>query len=54
MDQHSINESAPRESKLSGQIPPGSLAILPLRNSVLFPYTVMPLTIGRPIQSSSR
>jgi ATP-dependent Lon protease len=48
MDQHSIDESAPRESKLSGQIPPGSLAILPLRNSVLFPYTVMPLTIGRP------
>ena len=47
MDQHSINESAPRESKLNGQIPPGSLAILPLRNSVLFPYTVMPLTIGR-------
>jgi len=48
MDQHSVDESAPRESKLSGQIPPGSLAILPLRNSVLFPYTVMPLTIGRP------
>jgi ATP-dependent Lon protease len=47
MDQHSIDESAPRESKLNGQIPPGSLAILPLRNSVLFPYTVMPLTIGR-------
>jgi ATP-dependent Lon protease len=29
-------------------IPPGALVILPLRNTVLFPATVMPLAIGRP------
>jgi ATP-dependent Lon protease len=50
MEQHSTDDSGPalRETKPSAQIPPGALAILPLRNSVLFPYTVMPLTIGRP------
>jgi len=50
MEQHSTDESSPvtRESKPSAQIPPGTLAILPLRNSVLFPHTVMPLNIGRP------
>ena len=50
MEQHSTEESSPAlsETKPSAQIPPGTLAILPLRNSVLFPYTVMPLTIGRP------
>ena len=35
------------ESKPRNQIPPGMLAILPLRNTVLFPSTVMPLTVGR-------
>ncbi|HXG50463.1 MAG TPA: endopeptidase La [candidate division Zixibacteria bacterium] len=29
-------------------VPPGALVILPLRNSVLFPSTVMPFIIGRP------
>ncbi|HEU4340109.1 MAG TPA: endopeptidase La [Candidatus Binatia bacterium] len=29
-------------------IPAGALAILPLRNMVLFPSTVMPLSVGRP------
>jgi len=50
MDEQLTNESAPTltETKPSAQIPPGALAILPLRNSVLFPYTVIPLTIGRP------
>ena len=28
-------------------IPPGAMAILPLRNAVLFPSTVMPLAVGR-------
>ena len=28
-------------------IPPGALAILPLRNTVLFPSTIMPLVVGR-------
>ena len=36
------------ESKPRSQIPPGTLAILPLRNTVLFPSTVMPLVVGRP------
>ena len=35
------------EMKLRGQIPPGAFAILPLRNTVLFPSTVMPLAVGR-------
>ena len=50
MEQHATDESGPasRETQPGAQIPPGTLAILPLRNSVLFPYTVMPLTIGRP------
>jgi len=29
-------------------IPAGALVILPLRNTVLFPYTIMPLVVGRP------
>ena len=29
-------------------IPPGALVILPLRNTVLFPSTIMPLVVGRP------
>jgi len=50
MDQQLTSENMPAssEAKTSAQIAPGALAILPLRNSVLFPYTVMPLTIGRP------
>ena len=40
---HSVTESKPRS-----QIPPGTLVILPLRNTVLFPSTVMPLAVGRP------
>ena len=35
------------ETKLRGQIPPGAFAILPLRDTVLFPSTVMPLAVGR-------
>ncbi|MGZ9187869.1 MAG: endopeptidase La, partial [Candidatus Binatia bacterium] len=50
MDEQLTNESDPAstEAKPSAQIPAGALAILPLRNSVLFPSTVMPLTVGRP------
>ena len=35
------------EMNLRGQIPPGAFAILPLRNTVPFPSTVMPLAVGR-------
>ena len=50
LEQNSTDESVPlrREAKPSAQIPPEALAIVPLRNTVLYPYTVMPLTIGRP------
>jgi len=50
MEQHFMDESSPesREAKSSREIPPGALAILPLRNSVLFPNTLMPLSVGRP------
>ena len=50
LEQNSTDESVPlrREEKPSSQIPLEALAIVPLRNTVLYPYTVMPLTIGRP------
>ncbi len=36
------------ETKAIGEAPPEALAIVPLRNTVLFPNTVMPLVIGGP------
>ena len=50
MDEQSTNENVPTltPTKPSAQLLPGALAIVPLRNTVLFPNTVMPLTIGRP------
>ena len=36
------------EAKPRLSIPSGALAILPLRNTVLFPSTIMPLVVGRP------
>jgi ATP-dependent Lon protease len=50
MDEQSTNENVPTltPTKPSAQVLPGALAIVPLRNTVLFPNTVMPLTIGRP------
>ncbi|HEY7165030.1 MAG TPA: LON peptidase substrate-binding domain-containing protein, partial [Candidatus Binatia bacterium] len=40
--------SSPAETKSLDQVLQGPLLLLPLRNSVLFPSSVMPLTIGRP------
>src|SRR3970282_2022887 len=34
-------------------VPPGGLLILPLRQAVLFPSTVMPLVVGRPASLQS-
>ena len=50
MDEQSTNENVPilTPTKLKAQILLEVLAIVPLRNTVLFPNTVMPLTIGRP------
>jgi ATP-dependent Lon protease len=50
MDEPSTNENVPTltPTKPMTQILPEALAIVPLRNTVLFPNTVMPLTIGRP------
>jgi len=50
MDEQSTNENVPTltPTKPKAQILPGALAIVPLRNTVLFPNTVMPLRIGRP------
>ena len=36
------------KSKPRVHIPEGALVILPLRNTVLFPSTIMPLVVGRP------
>src|SRR5262247_3476356 len=36
------------KSKPRLTIPAGALVILPLRNMVLFPATIMPLVVGRP------
>jgi ATP-dependent Lon protease len=38
-------ENASAKAPIS--IPPGAMAILPLRNAVLFPSTIMPLAVGR-------
>ena len=35
------------KSKPRLTIPAGAMAILPLRNTVLFPATIMPLVVGR-------
>ncbi len=35
------------QTKTAHTIPPGALAILPLRNTVLFPSTIMPLVVRR-------
>jgi ATP-dependent Lon protease len=50
IEQHSTDESRPdpSETKPGASLFADTLAILPLRNSVLFPHTVMPLTLGRP------
>ena len=42
-EEKEVPKSKPRLS-----IPAGALAILPLRNTVLFPATVMPLVVARP------
>jgi ATP-dependent Lon protease len=49
LEKHAEDESLSdlTETNLRDQIPPGALVILPLRNTVLFPSTVMPLTVGR-------
>ncbi|HEY1233861.1 MAG TPA: endopeptidase La [Candidatus Binatia bacterium] len=49
MEIQALNNSAPiaNERKESAQIPSDKVAIVPLRNTVLFPNTIMPLTVGR-------
>ena len=39
-----------RSSVMSGltSLPPDALIIVPVRNTVLFPGTILPITIGRP------
>ena len=32
---------------MDNQTVPGELGILPLRNSVLFPHAIMPISVGR-------
>ncbi len=35
-------------SRSKGSVPPERIAVLPLRNSVLFPMSVVPINVGRP------
>ena len=50
LEEHTKDQSVQSvtKSKPRSQIPLGTLVILPLRNTVLFPSTVMPLAVGRP------
>ncbi len=41
-------ESAGRGAAAQAAIPPDALIIVPVRNIVLFPATVLPITVGRP------
>ena len=42
------NEQETKKSNRRITVPPGAMLILPLRQAVLFPSTVMPLVVGRP------
>ncbi|MBI4527184.1 MAG: endopeptidase La [Deltaproteobacteria bacterium] len=48
-EEHSKEDTVAGASEIKPhvQIPAGALPILTLRNAVLFPYTVMPLSVGR-------
>lgn len=50
LDEHSEEETIPKltDTTTRVQIPSGALVILPLRDMVLFPYTVVPLSVRRP------
>ena len=43
-----MNEQVSPSSQSNTKLPPGALILLPVRNMVLFPGVVMPLTVGRP------
>ncbi|HEX2227098.1 MAG TPA: endopeptidase La, partial [Candidatus Binatia bacterium] len=45
MTEEQNQEKTTAKSRIA--IPPGAMALLPLRNAVLFPSTVMPLAVGR-------
>ncbi len=45
MSKEQNEEKATAKSRIT--IPPGAIALLPLRNAVLFPSTIMPLVVGR-------
>jgi ATP-dependent Lon protease len=45
MSKDQNQETSTAKSRIT--IPPGAMALLPLRNAVLFPSTVMPLVVGR-------
>jgi len=45
MSEEQNQEKTPAKSRIT--IPPGAMVILPLRNTVLFPATIMPLVVGR-------
>ena len=50
-DAHLLNatpESAGRGAPAQAPIPPDALVIVPVRDIVLFPGTVLPITLGRP------
>ena len=48
MNEHMADPTSTAEINLGANLPPGVVPIVPMRNLVLFPQVLAPITIGRP------